>query len=361
MTEEINRPLPPMRRVEGVAPDPLEIAARALEGMQPSTESWFTSPNVHAAPGQAPAPRYTPYSPKPQAGQIPGVNGLPLRTPGASAAPQGAPRPDASFFQPARPAHQRPMPQHAQLPRQAYQPNHYAAQQSYPHVSQPRMYANPAMPSYAAAQAPTRSASFIDQGPEAEGRARNKKAILMPLAAMAIASAAIGAFAQANLDSGTGFEGQTQQVKAHANHLDAGPAIEYLGGQEVVGAPGVIVPEKQAPVAHVSPAVERATAGGKHSTGNYDAPSSAGSYGGAHSSSGSVAAPSGGGGTSADPAPAPAPEPQPEPAPAPEPAPEPEPQEPKRPTLGENVVAPTLDATTGVVGTLTGIELDLTR
>ena len=268
MTEQNNRPLPPMRRVEGIAPDPLEIAARALEGMRPSGESWFTSPNLHAAPGQAPAPRYTPYSPQPQSGKIPGMDGLPMRTPGASPAPQGAPRPDASFFQPARPAHQRPVPQHAQMPQQAYRPNPYTAQQQLTHPARPMMYANPAMPSYAAARVPTSNASFIDQGPEPEGRGRSKKAILMPLAAMAIASAAIGAFAQANHDSGAGFESQTQQVTAHASQLDAAPAIEYVGDQDVVGAPDVIMPDKQAPVAHVSPAVERATADGKHSTGS---------------------------------------------------------------------------------------------
>ncbi|TQL66781.1 hypothetical protein FB381_0647 [Nocardioides albertanoniae] len=361
MTDQNYRPRPLKRPVDGVAPDPLEIAARALEGIQPATESWFTNPNLHAAPGQAPAPRYTPYSPAPRDGQIPGVDGLPQRTPGASRAPQGSPRPDASFFQPARPSHRRPMPAHDQLPQQAFQPNPYAAQQPRLHPARPMMYANPAMPAYAAAQAPTHKPSFIDQGPEAEGRGRGKKAILLPLAAMAIASAAIGAFAQANVGPETDVQAQTQQVKAHSNQIDASPVIEYVGDQEVVGAPGVIVPDGSVPSAEISPAVERATAGGKHSSGNYDAPSSAESYGGSHSSSGTVSAPSGdsgsgGGDQTSDPAPAPAP------APAPEPEPEPEPQpEPKQPTLGENVVAPTLDATTGVVGTLTGINLDLTR
>lgn len=56
--------------------------------------------------------------------------------------------------------------------------------------------------------------------------------------------------------------------------------------------------------------------------------------------------------------PEPTPEPTPEPSPEPQPTPEPEPEQ---PTLGKNVIAPMLDTATIVVGTLTGIRLDLTR
>lgn len=330
-------PATPMRPTNGTAPDPLEIAARALEGLSPATESWFTTSSTP----QQERPRYTPYAPGPQ--------------PGAAPAPQAMRQPDASFFQPPRPAPQRPMPSHAQLPQHAYQPNAYTAQQPRIHPARPLMYANPAMPPYAAAQAPVRHSSFVDRGPEPEGRGRSKKAVLMPLAAMAIASAALGAFAQANLGSGTGFEAQTQQVKADANYYDATPAIEYTGSQDVVSAPDAIEPE----TADGSPAVARATAGGKHSNGNYDAPSTAQTYGGAHASSGSISRPNGGDDTS-DPAPAPAPEPEPapEPAPEPDPAPEPEPEPvPSKPTLEKNVIKPVLDTTTSVVGGLTGIDV----
>ncbi|GGR73947.1 hypothetical protein J2S40_003541 [Nocardioides luteus] len=300
------------RPTNGTAPDPLEIAARALEGATPATESWFT-------PGSTPVPRparlrYTPY---------------------------------------------------AQLPQHAYQPHPYAAPQPYHQQPRPIVYANPAMPPYAAAQAPTPRGSRAPQPDPVENRP-GRKAVLMPLAAMAIASATIGAFAQANFAGDPSLQAQTKQVKAQADHYDAVPVID-LRTQDVIDAPGVIVPKEQKAAAPAgaaapeAPFAARATVGGKHSNGNYDAPSEAETYGGAHTMSEEITPPSSGGDTSTDPAPAPEPEPEPAPQPEPEPAPEPEPQQPKRLTLGETVIAPTLDATTGIVKTLTGIEIDLTR
>lgn len=368
------QPLLATRRVEGIVPGPLEVAERALEGTQPSTDSWFTRTNINPTPNLTPEraqPLYTPYTPAPEPSQIPGAQGLPQglpqRTTGPSHASQGAPRPDARFFQPDRPAPPappHPVPAHAQLPQHAYRPNPYTPQQPRIHPARPPMYANPAMPPYAAAQVPTRHGSLLDHRRAPGARTVNKKAVLMPLAAMAIASAAIGAFAQANhgTGAGTGFEAQTQQVKAHANQYDAIPATDRLGDQEVVEAPGVIAPQDAAPAGPASPAVERATAGGRHSNGNYDGPSLAWTYGGAHTLSGSIPAPSAEG--SSDPDQDPSQDPGHDPAPSPEPSPEPQPtpeSEPERPTIGKNVIVPTLDTATSVVGTLTGIRLDLTR
>jgi len=178
----------------------------------------------------------------------------------------------------------------------------------------------------------------------------------MPLAAMAIASAGIGAFAQAN--AGPGLE--AQQVKAHAGQYDAVPVVD-TADQKVIDAPGVIAPETTSPF---SPGAAGTTSGGKHSNGVYDAPSTAEAYGGAHASSGSVSAPLDGDpladqepAPAPEPAPVPAPEPTPEPGPTPEPEPTPGPTEPSQ---GKNVVAPVLDTVTGVIDGLTGIKLDLT-
>jgi hypothetical protein len=320
-----------MRTNDGTTTDPLEIANRALEGLSPANESWFNSPR--ATPEQA-RPRYTPYAPQQQ--------------PGTALVPH----PGAGSYQAPRPAHQRPMPSHAQLPQYAYQPSPYTAHQMHP--AGPVTFANPAMPSYAAAQVPTRNGSTVDHGPAPKSRARNKKAVLLPLAAMAIASAGIGAVAQSNV----GPDLETQQLKAHAGQYDAVPVVD-IADQEIIDAPGVIAPERTSPF---SPAAAGTTSGGKHSNGDYDAPSTAGAYGGAHSSSGTISAPREGD-TLSDKDPAPAPDPAPEPAPEPTPDPQPEPEPtpaPTQPSLGENVVAPVLDTVTGVIGGLTGIQLDLT-
>lgn len=374
MTEQSNRPT----RVEGTAPDPLSVAARALEGAQPSRESWFTRPDTSHTPAQS-RPRYTPYTPDPRDtsrdAQAQGVDGLPQRTPGASRAP----RPEASFFDPPRPtrlhpAHQRPVAPHAQFPQQAYRPNPYTVphsmQQPHIHSARPTMYANPAMPPYAAAQVPTRNGSITEHRPEPAGRVRIKRAALMPLAAMAVASAAISTLAQADMDSGTGFEDQAHQFTAGSDQLEATAsiaAIERIGENEVVDAPEVIWPEEAV-------ALQRPTARGRHSNGNYDAPSNASAYGGAHGGAHAVgetfSAPNSAQ-ESTDPTPAPTPEPapasqpEPEPTPAPEPAPEPAPgpehDEPKQPTLSKNVIGPALDTVASVVNGLTGIELGHTR
>ncbi|MFE7228808.1 hypothetical protein ACFU7D_28730 [Nocardioides sp. NPDC057577] len=320
-----------MLPTNGTAPDPLEIAHRALEGMTPSDESWFTNPKTNPAAERV-RPHHTPYAPQPQPGTA-----LVLR------------HADAGHPQPPRATYQRPMP-HPQLPQYAYQPSPYTAQQFHP--AGPVMFANPAMPSYAAAQVPTRN-SVVEEHRIPKVRARNKKAVLLPLAAMAIASAGIGAFAQANVDPDV----ETQQVKAHAGHYDAVPVVD-IADQKVIDAPGVIAPEKTSPFSPAAPG----TSGGKHSNGDYDAPSTAEAYGGAHSSSGTISTPLEGDTLSdRDPAPAPEPAPQPTPEPTPQPEPEPEPTPaPTQPSLGKDVVAPVLDTVTGVIDGLTGIQIDLT-
>ncbi|MFJ9387222.1 hypothetical protein ACIRON_00270 [Nocardioides sp. NPDC101246] len=323
-------PATPMLPTNGTAPDPLEIAHRALEGMTPSDESWFTNPKTNPA-AQRVQPRHTPYAP-PQPGTA-----LVLR------------HPDAGHSQRPQATYQRPAP-HTQPPQYAYQPSPYTAQQFHP--AGPVMFANPAMPSYAAAQVPTRN-GVVEEHRIPKGRARNKKTVLLPLAAMAIASAGIGAFAQANVDPDV----ETQQVEAHAGHYDAVPVVD-IADQKVIDAPGVIAPEKTSPFSPAAPN----TSGGKHSNGDYDAPSTAEAYGGAHSSSGTVSTPLEGD-TLSDRDPAPAPEPAPEPTPEPTPQPEPEPEPtpvPTQPSLGKNVVAPVLDTVTGVIDGLTGIQIDLT-
>ena len=328
-------PATPMLPTNDTAPEPLEIARRALEGLSPADESWFTNPKTNPAVERV-RPRHTPYTPPPQPGTA-----LVLR------------HSDAGYSQPPRATYQRPMPPHAQLPQYAYQPSPYTAQQFHP--AGPVTFANPAMPSYAAAQVPTRN-GMVEEQRIPKSRARNKKAVLLPLAAMAIASAGIGAFAQANV--GPGLE--TTQAKAHAGQYDAVPVVD-IADQKVIDAPGVIAPEKTSPF---SPAAAGTTSGGKHSNGDYDAPSTAEAYGGAHSSSGSASTPRSGDTLSdKDPAPAPEPAPQPAPEPAPQPEPEPEPEPtpvPAQPSLGKNVVAPVLDTVTGVIDGLTGIKLDLT-
>lgn len=315
---------PQMRITNDTTADPVEIANRALQGLSPATESWFATSKADTTPEPA-RPRHTP-----------------------------------SALPPPRPVYRLPSAPHTQPPRYAYQPSPYAAQQRHP--AGPVMFANPAMPSYAAAQVPTRNSSTADQDPAPARRSRNKKAVLLPLAAMAIASAGVGAFAQSNL--GTDLEDQPQQVTAHAGQYDAVPVVD-TGNQKVIDAPGVIAPETTSPF---SPASARTTSGGKHSNGDYDAPSTAETYGGTHASSRTLSAPNREG-VSADPAPAPkpapapapAPQPAPEPTPAPEPAPEPAPAPgPAQPTLTKNVVEPVLDTVTGVVDALTGIKIDLT-
>ncbi|MFD7077252.1 hypothetical protein ACFV9G_23790 [Nocardioides sp. NPDC059952] len=320
-----------MLPTNGTAPDPLEIAHRALEGMTPSDESWFTNPKTNPAAERV-RPRHTPYAPQPQPGTA-----LVLR------------HADAGHPQPPRATYQRPTPR-PQLPQYAYQPSPYTAQQFHP--AGPVMFANPAMPSYAAAQVPTRN-SVVEEHRIPKVRARNKKAVLLPLAAMAIASAGIGAFAQANVDPDV----ETQQVKAHAGQYDAVPVVD-IADQKVIDAPGVIAPEKTSPFSPSAPG----TSGGKHSNGDYDAPSTAEAYGGAHSSSGTISTPLEGDTLSdRDPAPAPEPAPQPTPEPTPQPEPEPEPTPaPTQPSLGKDVVAPVLDTVTGVIDGLTGIQIDLT-
>ncbi|MEU6137699.1 hypothetical protein [Nocardioides sp. NPDC047086] len=326
-----------MRTKNETTADPLEIANRALEGLSPATESWFNTPRTTAEQAR---PRHTPYTPHPQP--------QPQPQPSTALVPR---HPDAGYRPPPRPVHQRPMPPHAQLPQYAYQPSPYTAHQ--PHPAGPVTFANPAMPSYAAAQVPTRHGPIL-VGPAPKSHARNKKAVLLPLAAMAIASAGIGAFAQTNVAPDV----ETQQVKAHAGQYDAVPVVD-IAEQKVIDAPGVITPEKASPF---SPSAPGTTSGGKHSNGNYDAPPTAEAYGGAHSSSGTISAPVEGDTLSHKepaPAPEPAPEPTPEPEPAPEPAPAPTPG-PTEPSLGKNVVAPVLDTVTSVVDGLTGIQLDLT-
>lgn len=323
-------PATPMLRTNDTAPEPLEIARRALEGLPPADESWFDNPKTNPAVERV-RPRYTPYAPQPQ--------------PGTALVPR---HPDAGQSQPPRPTYQRPMP-HTQLPQYAYQPSPYTARQFHP--AGPVLFANPAMPSYAAAQVPTRN-GVVEEHRIPKSRTRNKKAVLLPLAAMAIASAGIGAFTQANV----GPDGQTQQLNAHAGQYDAVSVVE-TAAQKVIDAPGVIAPEKTSPFSLAAPAT---TSGGKHSNGDYDAPSTAEAYGGAHSSSGTISAPQDGD-TLSDKDPAPAPEPAPEPTPQPDPEPEPEPTPgPTDPSPGENVVAPVLDTVTGVIDGLTGIRLDLT-
>ncbi|WP_328528598.1 hypothetical protein OG984_23530 [Nocardioides sp. NBC_00368] len=327
-----------MRTENDTTADPLEIANRALEGLSPATESWIDSPRTNAAPERV-RPRHTPYTPPPQ----PGTALVPVQ-----------PAPVPVRYQPPRPSYQRPMPPHSRLPQYAYQPSPYTAQQFHP--AGPVTFANPAMPPYAAAQVPTRNAA-VEEYRIPKNRARNKKAVLLPLAAMAIASAGIGAFAQSNV--GNGLEAETQQVKAHAGEYDA-IAVVDTGEQKVIDAPGVIAPEE---TSLFSRNAGRGTPG-KHSSGDYDAPSSADSYGGAHSASGSISTPRDGTVLEDEqpkPAPQPAPEPAPEPNPEPEPAPEPAPTPaPAPPSIGENVVAPVLDTVTGVIDGLTGIQLDLT-
>ena len=328
---------PQMRSKNDATADPLEIANRALEGLSPATESWFDSPKTNAAPDRG-RPRHIPYAPPPQ----PGTALVPVQ-----------PAPVPVRYQPPRPNYQRPLPPHNRLPQYAYQPSPYTAQQYHP--AGPVTFANPAMPPYAAAQVPDRNAAVAEYRIP-KNRARSKKAVLLPLAAMAIASAGLGAFAQSNVDPDI----ETQQVKAHADQYDAIAVVDTE--QKVIDAPGVIAPEE---TTLFSRTAGRA-APGKHSSGDYDAPSTAEAYGGAHAASGSVSTPQ----TATpleDKDPKPAPQPAPEPAPAPNPEPEPEPNPepaptpaPAPPSIGENVVAPVLDTVTGVIDGLTGIQLDLT-
>lgn len=314
-------PAPPMLPTNGTAPDPLEIAHRALEGMTPSDESWFTNPKTNPT----------------------------------SVARR---RPDAGPFRPTRLDYQRPLPPHAQAPQYAYQPSPYTTQQLHP--AGPVIFANPAMPPYAAMQVPTRDGSSPDPRPTPKSR-RNRKTVLLPLAAMAIASAGIGAYAQANVGTGT----EAPQVTGHADTYVAVPVADETSEQKVIDAPGVIAPEKVSPF---SPGVARATDVARHSNGNYDAPSTADTYGGTHSAERAASTPRTGE-TLADkgpaPKPAPTPDPAPQPEPAPQPAPEPEPApvpapEPALSTLSDTVIDPLLDTVTGVVSTLTGLKIDLT-